>query len=833
MDRYRIYGKRSPEESDRERTNRLLARRTAAEGMVLLKNEGVLPLQQRRVALYGAGARMTVCGGTGSGDMHSRRNVSIEQGLMHAGYEIPNSRWLDRFDQEYDRKELEWRNGVEERIKGYTLERVMEMFEVIYSVEPFRFPVGDRIEEADLAEGTDTAVYVVARQAGEGADRKVEPGDFLLDETERYNLEFLTKHYQKVLAVINCGGMVDLSFLDELPGIGAVLFYGQGGTEGGNAFGDLVSGKVTPSGKLADTWAMKYEDYPSAEEYLAVTPDTPEEDYGEGIYVGYRYFKTYGVKPRYGFGYGLSYTAFSYRMTGFRQEQGKGSILAEVKNTGTEYTGKEVLQAYVARPWGRLDHEAVSLVGFAKTQDIAPGGSAVVEISFALRDLASYDEGAAEWFLEKGEYGIYLGTSAQEAEPVLVLTVEAETVIEKNQNICKREHSVITRKPSCSVPDYDRNLPRYAVDAKALGYQIHHYEKPAVRVRDEIRRLTDSFSTEELASLCAGGGQFGRTLHVTPGAVGWTTMDLVEKGIPNVNFADGPAGLRLITESVIEADGTMKYLNALPREQRWGCVREMEAQALGDPKNGTVVYQYMTAWPAEHVQAQTWNTKLLEEIGQAVGREMLETGVTLWLAPAMNIHRNPLCGRNFEYYSEDPFLSARMAAAVTTGVQSHPGVGVTVKHFCCNNRETNRQHISENLSERTLREIYLRGFRYVVENAKPKAIMSSYNRVNGEYAVNSYDLLVKVLRCEWGYEGLVMSDWGSTGEGKGEHALAPGAGNDLIMPGGEDVVKELIVALNEGRISREELEWCAWHVLDLIYDSAVMKSGSPVSLSAT
>lgn len=270
----------------------------------------------------------------------------------------------------------------------------------------------------------------------------------------------------------------------------------------------------------------------------------------------------------------------------------------------------------------------------------------------------------------------------------------------------------------------------------------------------------------------------------------------------------------------------MKYLNALPREQRWGCVREMEPQALGNPEKGIVVYQYMTAWPAEHVQAQTWNTQLMEEIGQATGSEMLETGVTLWLAPAMNIHRNPLCGRNFEYYSEDPCLTARMAAAVTRGVQSHPGVGVTVKHFCCNNRETNRQQISENLSERTLREIYLRGFRYVVENASPKAVMSSYNRVNGEYTVNSYDLLVKVLRCEWGYEGLVMSDWGSTGEGKASHAFAPGAGNDLIMPGGEDVVKALLGALNEGRICREELEWCASHVLNLVYDSAVFSSNT-------
>lgn len=818
MKNFRTYGARSQKESKRERDHRRLARRAAAEGMVLLKNEGVLPLTEKKIALYGAGARMTVSGGTGSGDMHGRRNISIEEGMTGAGYEIANPNWLNRFDAYYESMRKEWRDGIEEKIKGYTMERVLEMFEIVYSV-PFRFPVGDKIKDTDISDETDTAIYVIARQAGEGVDRTVKKGDFLIDDTERHNLKVLTEYYKKVLVVINCGGMLDLSALDEIPGIGAILFYGQGGTEGGNAFADLVSGKVTPSGKLADTWAVQYEDYPSARAYQELGPEDEEEDYTEGIYVGYRYFSSFGIRPRYSFGYGLSYTTFTRQLLEVKVKEENVQLRVRVTNTGAQYSGKEVVQIYVRKPWERMDHERFSLVAFAKTTELLPGNSEEVELEFSLRELAAYDETASEWFLEKGKYGIYVGNSLENAVPVYVLNAAIETVVEKNVKICPLERTFETKTPQ-PLQDFDmKGLQEMELDLSALICQTHSYAKPEAATDTHVIDLLETLSVDELASLCAGGGQFGNTFHITPGAVGWTTMELLEKGIPNVNFADGPAGLRLETESVIEEDGTKKYLNSLPEDQRWGCVREMEPYALGNPENGTPVYQYMTAWPAEHVQAQTWNPELLEEIGRAVGREMLETGVALWLAPAMNIHRNPLCGRNFEYYSEDPYLSAVMAAAVTKGVQSRKGIGVTVKHFCCNNRETNRNHISENVSERALREIYLKGFRYVLETAQPKAVMSSYNRVNGIHVVNHYDLLTKVLRCEWGYEGLVMSDWGSTGSGKGAHEGAPGAGNDLIMPGGSDVVEALRTSVKEGKIKREELEWCASHVLDLIFNS--------------
>lgn len=818
MEKYRVYGRRTPEESKREQKNRCLARQAAAEGMVLLKNEGVLPLEKQRIALYGAGARMTAGGGTGSGDMHVRYNVNIEDGLKNAGYRIANTRWMDRFDLEYAQKRQEWRDGIEERIKDFTMEHVLEMFEIIYSV-PFHFPVGAKIQEDEIDQEAEAAVYVVTRQAGEGEDRKVKAGDFLLEETELYNIRLLAARYEKFLLVINCGGMIDLSFVDEVPGIGAILYMGQSGTEGGNALADLVSGRVSPSGRLADTWAVRYEDYPLAKAYSQVGPDCEEEDYEEGIYVGYRYFTSFGIEPRYEFGFGLSYTTFLSRLTGVSQSDGRVKIDVTVQNTGDTFSGKEVLQVYVRKPWGRMDHEKLSLAAFCKTEELKPGKSSQVQLEFTYRDLASYDQDRGEWFLEKGEYGIYLGSSSERIEPVFVLVVPKEIVIEKNEHICPLGRELNTLKPADPKTVYDPGIPRDTVREDLIKCQIHDYRKPNVSTSRKIRSLAEGLTVRELAALCVGGGQFGNTFQITPGAVGWTTMGLLDKGIPNVNFADGPAGLRLETESVIEPDGTRKYLNALPEELRWGCIREVEQYALGNVENGTPVYQYMTAWPAEHVQAQTWNQELIREIGRAVGGEMMETGVALWLAPAMNIHRNPLCGRNFEYYSEDPYLSAVMASAVTEGVQERNGIGVTVKHFCCNNRETNRNRISANVSERALREVYLRGFRMVVEDAHPKAIMSSYNRVNGVHTANQYDLLTRVLRCEWGFEGLVMSDWSATGEGRGSHEKAPVAGNDLIMPGGPGIVEALAAAVENQEIRREELLWCALHVLNLIFDS--------------
>ena len=305
------------------------------------------------------------------------------------------------------------------------------------------------------------------------------------------------------------------------------------------------------------------------------------------------------------------------------------------------------------------------------------------------------------------------------------------------------------------------------------------------------------------------------------GAAGRTCTKLLKKGIPNIVLADGPAGLNVNQSTTVMPDGTPRYPDGLPKDWQWGWLNKVGPLLKGKPGKGKTVYRYMTAWPSETLLAQSWNTELLEEVGRAIGTEMLEIGVSVWLAPGLNIHRNPLCGRNFEYYSEDPLVSGKMAAAITRGVQSMGGVGVAQKHYCCNNQEDNRTGVSANVSQRALREIYLRAFRIAVTEGKPWTVMSSYNRVNVKYVCNSFDFCTRVLRQEWGFKGLVMSDWNATEQCS--YAEAINAGNDLIMPGTSAVAKKLHKDLDTGVLRRDALNLSAGRVLELIFKSDTCK----------
>lgn len=823
MAKFRLFGRKTDEVSDRELVNRRLARTVAAEGMVLLKNDGVLPLQSKRLALFGAGARMTVKGGTGSGNMQERYSVSIEEGLKNAGFEIISTRWLDRFDASYAAEKEAWRQSIEERIKHYKPWQVQRMFDEVIHVTPLRFPIGDEIRPEDLPEDTDTAIYAVARQAGESTDRRLEKGDYYLSDVEEKNLRVLTAKYDKVLLVVNCGGILDLSVLDTVPGIGGVLYFAQGGEEGGNAFADLVDGSITPSGRLTDTWAKKYEDYPCAGEF-GTLGDVLQQDYKEDIYVGYRWFDINGIEPRWPFGYGLSYADFEIKEQGTKLCGSTVSVSVCVRNVSPEYSGKEVVQLYIAKPDGKLPKERKALVAFRKTGLLAPGGQEAGILEFDLKDCAIYDGESACRILEAGEYGVYLGSDSRENTLCAVLVLNKTIVIEKLTNILSVPHPVDIFVPDRAVVDYPREVPRLAVDTEVFVTREAIYEAhgPVIKTRqagEYIRSLSD----RELVELCVGPGYSGLGYNVTPTAVGRTSISLLRRGIPNINFSDGPAGLNLCPKNAYTRSGIPNYIDEVPKDWQWGWIRKIEPFVLAKPGRGYRVYQYMTCFPAVTLQAQTWNPALIEEVGKAIGTEMTETGVTLWLAPGMNIHRNPLCGRNFEYYSEDPFLSGTMAAAVTKGVQSHRGLGVTIKHFCCNNQEDKRETVSANVPERALREIYLRGFEIAVREAKPWAVMTSYNLVNGVHTFASRDLCVKVLRNEWGYDGLVMTDWTASEKNPGEHTACILSGNDLIMPGQPKAKKELQNALKSGGLKRADLETAAANVLNVIFSSNVWK----------
>lgn len=774
MKKYQTFGAYTPQESQRERDHKALARRVAAEGIVLLKNDGVLPLTTKSIALYGPGSRMTVKGGSGSGDVQERRSVTIEKGLKNAGFAFPTTLWMDRFKEKYDADVAAWRQDVEAKIKGFTPIQTMQMFDVIHE-NPMPYPACTPIQEDELTNETDTAIYVLSRQAGEGKDRRVEKGDYLLSDIEADSLKLLSSHYSKLILVLNCGSAIDLSVLDETR-IDAVLFYGQGGMEGGNALADLLTGKATPCGKLTDTWAMRYEDYPCADTFSYRNGDLENEEYSEGIYVGYRWFDEKEITPRYPFGFGLSYTTFDCEV----QTVTDTTVTVTVKNAGS-YSGKEVLQLYITKPDSSIDHEKKSLAAFAKTKLLQPGESQTITLCFDLKDIAAFDEARSAFILEQGGYGLILnGTSCG------TVNVDAEILIEQVKPIGSRAHT-------------------------------QYKESFSPKVTALLRRLSD----KDKISLVTGGGYAIRCYNNVMGAAGRTCTKLLKKGVPNIVLSDGPAGLNVNQSVVIMKDGTPRYPDGLPADWKWGWLKHFERFVKAKPGKGRPVYRYMTAWPSETVQAQTWDTALLEEVGHAVGREMLEIGVSVWLAPGLNIHRNPLCGRNFEYYSEDPLISGKMAAAITRGVQSRSGVGVTVKHFCCNNQEDNRNRVSENVSQRALREIYLRAFRIAVVEGKPWCVMSSYNRVNGVYVCNSRDFCTGVLREEWGFDGVVMSDWNATDQCS--HAEAINAGNDLIMPGNKGVKKALQKALAAGALNRDALNTSAGRILEMIFASDTCK----------
>lgn len=654
MTKFRLFGRQTDEVSERELSHRQLAREVAAEGMVLLKNEGVLPLQNKKIALFGAGARMTVKGGTGSGNMQERYSVSIEEGLKNAGFTLASTRWMDRFDAAFAAEKEAWRLSIEARIKGYKPWEVQRMFDEVIHVTPLRFPIGDEIQQEDLPEDTDTAIYVIARQAGESADRRLEKGDYYLADVEEANIRTLAEHYEKVLLVINCGGILDLSILDEVPGIGAVLHFAQGGEEGGNAFADIVSGKATPSGKLTDTWAIDYYDYPCAEEF-GILGDVLQQNYREGIYVGYRWFDANKIEPRWPFGFGLSYADFEITVQNTQIVGTMVTVTACVRNISSCYSGKDVVQLYLAKPEGKLHKEHKALAAFRKTGLLAPGQEEICTLQIDLQECASYDEETACKLLEQGEYGVFIGSDSRKNALCAVLTLEKTVVTEKLTNILPISKEFELFVPQTKALVYPAEVQHLTIQMGAFAKKGIHYDAPIPVIKTkQTGEYLKTLSDKELIELCVGAGFNGLGYNVTPTTVGRTSINLLKKGIPNVNFSDGPAGLNLCPKNAYTKFGVPNYVDELPQDWQWGWIRKIEPFVLAKPGKGYRVYQYMTCFPAATLQAQTWNPSLIEEVGHAIGTEMIEAGVTLWLAPGLNIHRNPLCGRNFEYYSEDP-----------------------------------------------------------------------------------------------------------------------------------------------------------------------------------
>lgn len=746
----------------------VLSKEAAKEGMVLLKNEkGVLPLKKgSKIALFGKGTFDYVKGGGGSGDV----TVSYTRGLYDGFRQLPD------------------RVSIFEELADFYRENVKKQYaegkEPGMTVEP-EVPT-DLLKKARRY--CDTAVISICRFSGEGWDRKSE-SDFYLTREETAMVTAVSDTFEKVVVVMNVGGMVDTCWFKENERIQSVLMAWQGGIEGGLAAAELLTGLGNPCGKLSDTFARQLEDYPStynfheSEEYV---------DYTEDIYVGYRYFETIPgavEKVNYPFGFGLSYTKFSLDRQVVEKRGHHLRVTVDVCNMG-DLPGKEVVQVYYSAPQGKLGKPARELVAFGKTRLLAPGETQKMVLRFQINDMASYDDlgkvKKAAYVLEKGEYRFYIGTSIRDTvEDNYVMVLDEDIITEQLSSkmvptqLKKRmlsdgqyeelplgepfdtDASVLEKRDSKDMDGHTpvvKFRPGFVLWKQEQVHCLNEVAEGTLSMEEFLAQLSD----EQLAELLGGQPNTGVANTFGYG-------NLPEYGVPNIMTADGPAGLRISRKCGV-------------------CT---------------------TAWPCATMLACTWNPELVERVGEAGGAEVKENNIAVWLTPAVNIHRSPLCGRNFEYYSEDPFLTGKMAAAMVRGIQSNH-VAATVKHFALNNKETNRKNSDSRASERAIREIYLKAFEIIVKEAKPWSIMSSYNIINGHRASENRELLEDILRGEWGFDGMVTTDWWTFGE----HYKEVKAGNDVKM--GCGFPERILEAMEKGAITRQELEICAKRVLGLI-----------------
>ena len=698
----------NPDISQREIDHKTAAKNIAAQGMVLMENKNnSLPISAKKgtkVALFGQGVYNTIKGGTGSGAVNQRDNVTVQQGFENAGYDIVNADFVNQMH------ELWTANGGGTS-QGWGFRWVNEP--VYEQTEG----AADQIKAA--ADQTDTAIYVIARNSGEGSDRSSGKGDYLLSDDERANLELLGKTFDNVVVVLNVGGIIDTKFFSEINGLDSMLLMSQAGMTGGDALVEVLNGTVNPSGKLTDTWPVNFDDNPSSAGFANEDKNNAQELYNDDIFVGYRYYDTFGKDVSYEFGYGGSYTTFAMQTQSVTADKDKVTVKVKVKNTGS-VSGKEVAEVYFSAPEGNLDKPYQELAGYAKTDELAPGESQVLTITYDTTEMGSYDTDKAAYVMEDGDYIIRVGNSSRNTHVAgKISRVEKGNANSSDYTVTYNEH----------VKKFDGDFSKATLmDVKLKKLSIEQF--------------VSALSLEELAELVNG-----HSGDATVRGVAGSTWRNDTKGITPVNLSDGPAGLRI----------TQKYKD-------------------GDQ----TYYQYATAWPIGTLLAQTWDTDQIYAYGEGVGEEMEEFGIGCWLAPGMNIHRNALCGRNFEYYSEDPVVVGITGTAATLGVQSNKGVGVTIKHYALNSQETNRNSENNTVSERAIREIYLKGFEAVVKQAQPMAIMTSYNQNNGRPAADDYDLCTAFARDEWGFQGMIMTDWGG---GQSVPMYEMHAGNDLVCPG--------------------------------------------------
>ena len=757
-----------------------LLRTVAAQGAVMLENR-VLPFAEgTSVSLFGRVQCRHFCTGYGSGgDVNAPYQVSLLEGIRSCDRLRLNEDLAAVYQQFHEE------NPIDDGVWGMWPRHYPEM----------------PLTEAQVAEAkydSEQAVIILGRSSGEDRENILAPGSYYLTDEERNMLRLVTEQFPDAVLLLNIGAVMDLSFLDDYS-FGAVMILWQGGMESGNAAADLLCGKETPSGRLTDTIALTYEDYPSADHFGG----KQYNEYFEDIYVGYRYFETFAPeKVRYPFGHGLSYTTFEKAA----ETTGPFSWNITVTNIGT-YPGRETVLVYVQKPCGQLGNPARELVAFAKTGMLAPGENQTLALSVDRQQLASFDDSGLTghkdaYVMQKGNYRFYLGGDVRNAQPLSTYVTEEDSVVTQLSEAAAPQQPfpilacqafdgkrvTVSRRATPKTVDLKarilEKLPKSVFQTGDKGYKLKDVKEGRIDLDTFIAQL----SVEELEAISRGGYIMGHPLGAkgNAGIFGGVTESLRAKGVPPVVTTDGPSGIRL--------------------------------------------YDSCSLIPIGTLLACTFDAALMETLMQKVSLEMKDRGSDVLLAPGMNIHRNILCGRNFEYFSEDPHVSGKIAAAIVRGLQSS-GLSSCPKHYACNNQEFNRNRNDSRVSQRALREIYLKGFEICVKEAAPKNIMTSYNKINGVWGHYHYDLVATILRGEWGYQGNVITDWWMQSSHSPEfplmrdNAYRVRAQVDVLMPGGQriDLLKKpdgtlLATYGRKDGITLGEMQLCAKNVLRCVMD---------------
>lgn len=769
---------------------RALARQVAAESCVLLKNDAqTLPISNgEKVSVFGRIALHYYKSGTGSGGLV---NVKQVVGILDALKGSSEIRINEKLASVYEA----W-------VEQHPFDKGAGWGQEPWSQE--EMPLTEELV-AEAAADSETAIVVIGRTAGEDQDTKLVEGSFLLTAAEEDMLEKVCRNFEKVAVLLNVGNIIDMKWVEKY-NPSAVMYVWQGGQEGGNGVVDVLSGKISPCGKLSDTIAGDIEDYPSTRNF----GDGKENFYQEDIYVGYRYFETFAKeKVLYPFGFGLSYTEFAVQMTAFHEEEDQVCAEVTVKNTGV-CVGKEVVQLYVEAPQGALGKPARELKDYEKTKELAPGEEDTLKFCVPKIAIASYDDSGCTghkscYVLEAGTYGVYIGSDVRTAVRSAEFSVEETTVteqleeamapVQKFERFRPEKDGAAYRLcyeavPQRTVNPLDRRAQRRPVDAPYSGDKGHKLVD-VYEGRIDMSTFLAQLTEEDLAAIVRGEGMCSP--KVTPGtasAFGGVTKRLEQFGIPVGCCADGPSGIRMDC-------GTRAF--SLPNGTALGC---------------------------------TYNKELVEALYQMEGMELRKNKIDTLLGPGINIHRNPLNGRNFEYISEDPYLTGTMAAAQVKGM-GYAGVTGTIKHYVANNQEFHRRETDSVVSERALREIYLKGYEIAVKDGGAYSIMTSYGAVNGIWTAGNYDLVTTILRGEWGFDGIVMTDWWSVMNEEGEAPKMQNTGimvraqNDLFMVTADAETNALhddsVEAMKEGRTTRGEYVRCADNICRVLMRSPVME----------